>query len=200
MKALFLGILSLFFIACENQEEVQNDFLFDEYQKGDEIVLQSVNGGSKTLIRTQNGFVIKGEEEKIIMLDFFGTFCAPCKEEASDLTQLWKNNAKDFVLIGLTHFESVSDEVVRQFAHDYGAFYFLSNSEQNARIIAQALKDINYQNMEQLPFKIVLKNGQYQDLSDYYNSGKSVKFYLGKVATELMQKDLNKIKEINAKN
>ncbi|NDJ26643.1 thioredoxin [Campylobacter sp. MIT 12-8780] len=200
VKALFLGILSLFFIACENQEQVQNDFLFDEYQKGDEITLQSVNGGSKTLVRTQNGFVIKGEEEKIVMLDFFGTFCAPCKEEASHLTQLWKNNAKNFVLIGLTHFESVSDEAVRQFAHDFGAFYFLSNSDQNARIIAQALKDINYQNMEQLPFKVVLQNGEYQDLSDYYNNAKSVKFYLGKVPTELMQEDLNTIKEKNAKN
>lgn len=40
---------------------------------------------------------------------------------------------------------------------DYGAYYFLSNGSSNDRIIAQILKDIDYQNMEQLPFKVVLK-------------------------------------------
>ncbi len=42
-------------------------------------------------------------------------------------------------------------------ADDYGAYYFLSNGGSNDRIIAQILKDIDYQNMEQLPFKVVLK-------------------------------------------
>lgn len=59
--------------------------------------------------------------------------------------------------MGLTHFEDVSDETVKKFADDYGAYYFLSNDSQNDRIIAQILKDIDYQSMEQLPFKVVMK-------------------------------------------
>ncbi|EIU4544122.1 TlpA family protein disulfide reductase, partial [Campylobacter jejuni] len=174
-------------------EEIQNDFMFEEYHKGDKIVLNSVNGGSKTLIRTDKGFVVEGEEGKVLMFDFFGTFCTPCKEEALDLSKLWKNNSSKFIIIGLTHFEDVSDETVKKFAGDYGAYYFLSNGSSNDRIIAQILKDIDYQNMEQLPFKVILKNGIYQKISDYWNNNTPTNFYLGKIPTELMQEDLNKI-------
>lgn len=194
-KILTLLLISLAFFlnACSKEEKIQNDFMFKEYHKGDKIVLKSVNGGSKTLIRTDKGFVVEGEEGKVLMFDFFGTFCAPCKEEALDLSKLWRNNSNKFIIIGLTHFEDVSDETVKKFADDYGAYYFLSNSSSNNRIIAQILKDIDYQSMEQLPFKVVLKNGIYQKVSDYWNNNTPTNFYLGKIPTELMQKDLNKI-------
>lgn len=190
---LFLISLAFFLNACSKEEEIQNDFMFEEYHKEDKIVLNSVNGGSKTLIRTDKGFVVEGEEGKVLMFDFFGTFCTPCKEEALDLSKLWKNNSSKFIIIGLTHFEDVSDETVKKFADDYGAYYFLSNGSSNDRIIAQILKDIDYQNMEQLPFKVVLKNGIYQKISDYWNNNAPTNFYLGKIPTELMQEDLNKI-------
>lgn len=191
-KILALSLCLWAFVAC-SKEEVVNDFVFDEFKLGEKVALQSINGATITLVRAEKGFFVEGEEDKVLMMDFFGTFCAPCKEEAAHLTQLYKKNAKEFILIGLTHFEDVSDEVVRKFANDYGAFYFLSNSKQNARIIAQVLKDINYQNMEQLPFKVVFKNGSYQSVQDFWNKGGRVNFYLGKVPTELMQEDLNAI-------
>ena len=191
-KILALSLCLWAFVAC-SKEEVVNDFVFDEFKRGEKLALQSINGTTLTLVRAEKGFFVEGEEDKVLMMDFFGTFCAPCKEEAAHLTQLYKKNAKEFILIGLTHFEDVSDEVVRKFASDYGAFYFLSNSKQNARIIAQVLKDINYQNMEQLPFKVVFKNGNYQSVQDFWNKGGRVNFYLGKVPTELMQEDLNAI-------
>lgn len=191
-KILALSLCLWAFVAC-SKEEVVNDFVFDEFKRGEKLALQSINGTTLTLVRAEKGFFVEGEKDKVLMMDFFGTFCAPCKEEAAHLTQLYKKNAKEFILIGLTHFEDVSDEVVQKFASDYGAFYFLSNSKQNARIIAQVLKDINYQNMEQLPFKVVFKNGNYQSVQDFWNKGGRVNFYLGKVPTELMQEDLNAI-------
>lgn len=185
-------LIGFFTIAC-NDEEVKNDLMFEKFKLGEKITLHSVNGGSKTLIRTDKGFMIEGEENKILMFDFFGTFCAPCKEEALDLSKLWRDNAQYFVIIGLSHFEDVSDEAVKKFADDYGAYYFLSNDKQNDRIIAQILEDIDYHNMEQLPFKVVLKEGQYQNLSDYWGGKEKVNFYLGKVPTMVIQKDLERI-------
>ena len=60
-------------------------------------------------------------------------------------------------------------------------------------IIAQILKDIDYQSMEQLPFKVVMKNGIYQNLSNYWDSNTSTNFYLGKIPTDFIQDDLDKI-------
>lgn len=167
---LFFTFAFAFLIsACSSEEKIENEFAFAEYKLGDEILLKSINGGEKTLVRKENGFAVKGEEDKILMFDFFGTFCTPCQEEAPHLTSLWQKNSNNFIIIGLSHFENVSDEAVKDFAIKYGAYYFLSNSKENDRIVAQALKDINYQNMEQLPFKVVLKNGNYQNLTNFWD-------------------------------
>ena len=194
IKFLFLSALLILgvFSGC-SEEKVVNDFEFKEFEEGEQITLQSVMDKQLVLVRQNGGFVILNDEKKVLMVDIFGTFCAPCKEEAPHLTQLWRNNADKFTLIGLTHFESVSDDEVRNFANNYGAFYFISNQKQNERLVKQILKDINYQNMEQLPFKVVLKNGVYQSVQDFWSKGKKVKFYLGKVPTSLMEEDLKGI-------
>lgn len=194
IKFLFLSALLILgvFSGC-SEEKVVNDFEFKEFEEGEQITLQSVMDKQLVLVRQNGGFVILNDEKKVLMVDIFGTFCAPCKEEAPHLTQLWRKNADKFTLIGLTHFESVSDDEVRNFANNYGAFYFISNQKQNERLVKQILKDINYQNMEQLPFKVVLKNGVYQSVQDFWSKGKKVKFYLGKVPTSLMEEDLRGI-------
>lgn len=194
IKFLFLSALLILgvFSGC-SEEKVVNDFEFKEFEEGEQITLQSVMDKQLVLVRQNGGFVILNDEKKALMVDIFGTFCAPCKEEAPHLTQLWRKNADKFTLIGLTHFESVSDDEVRNFANNYGAFYFISNQKQNERLVKQILKDINYQNMEQLPFKVVLKNGVYQSVQDFWSKGKKVKFYLGKVPTSLMEEDLKGI-------
>lgn len=193
IQLAFAFFITFFILACSRGQKIQNDFMFEEYKEGDKIVLNSVNGDSKTLIRTNKGFEVEGEENKVVMFDFFGTFCDPCKEEALNLSKLWQNNSDKFTIIGLTHFEKVSDEEVKKFADDYGAYYFLSNSKENGRLIAQMLQDINYQSMEQLPFKVVLKNGNYQKLTDYWNEGNKTNFYLGKVPITIIQEDLDRI-------
>ena len=194
IKFLFLSALLILgvFSGC-SEEKVVNDFEFKEFEEGEQITLQSVMDKQLVLVRQNGGFVILNDEKNVLMVDIFGTFCAPCKEEAPHLTQLWRKNADKFTLIGLTHFESVSDDEVRNFANNYGAFYFISNQKQNERLVKQILKDINYQNMEQLPFKVVLKNGVYQSVQDFWSKGKRVKFYLGKVPTSLMEEDLRGI-------
>ncbi|EAH8337537.1 redoxin domain-containing protein [Campylobacter upsaliensis] len=193
IRIIFSAFLIAFlFMACAS-EDVKNELDFKEFALGEKVLLKSVNGGEKTFLRKEKGFVIEGEEDKILMFDFFGTFCQPCKEEALELSKLWQNNSKHFVIIGLSHFEEVSDEEVLKFAKDYNAFYFLSNSKEKDRLIAQILKDISYQNMELLPFKVVLKDGVYQNVSDFWNKGKKVQFYLGKVPSELIQEDINTI-------
>lgn len=194
IKFLFLSALLILgvFSGC-SEEKVVNDFDFKEFEEGEQITLQSVMDKQLVLVRQNGGFVILNDEKKVLMVDIFGTFCAPCKEEAPHLTQLWRKNADKFTLIGLTHFESVSDDEVRNFANNYGAFYFISNQKQNERLVKQILKDIKYQNMEQLPFKVVLKNGVYQSVQDFWNKGEKVKFYLGKVPTSLMEEDLKGI-------
>ena len=201
MKKLLLVLLCAFalvFLGCsKNESESYSLGEYAPFKDGEEISLKSVSGASVSLVRTAKGFVLKGSD-KIVMLDIFGTFCAPCKAEAPHLMD-YQLNHDDFMLIGLITFEQISDkDVIEKFIKPFNAYYFIANEgEKNERLISQVLADIDYDSALSLPFKVVLKGGKYELLSDNLGErgGKEALYYLGAVSSELVAKDLEKIRK-----
>ena len=166
------------------------------YAVGEKIVLENIHGGSKTLVRTEGGFVVEGEEDKVLMLDIFGTFCQPCKEEAPHLTQMQIRRNNAFVIIALTHLEEVSDAYVREnFSGRYNAYYFIANGKENARIAQSVTDDIGYRQALQVPFKVMLRQGVYQNVTDVWEGREKHLYYIGKIDTKVIEQDLDKILE-----
>ena len=201
MKKLLLILLCAFalvFLGCsKNESESYSLGEYAPFKDGEEISLKSVSGASVSLVRTAKGFVLKGSD-KIVMLDIFGTFCEPCKAEAPHLMD-YQLNHDDFMLIGLITFEQISDkDVIEKFIKPFNAYYFIANEgEKNERLISQVLADIDYDSALSLPFKVVLKGGKYELLSDNLGErgGKEALYYLGAVSSELVAKDLEKIRK-----
>ena len=201
MKKLLLVLLCAFalvFLGCnKNESESYSLGEYAPFKDGEEISLKSVSGASVSLVRTDKGFVLKGSD-KIVMLDIFGTFCEPCKAEAPHLMDDQLNH-DDFMLIGLITFEQISDkDVIEKFIKPFNAYYFIANEgEKNERLISQVLADIDYDSALSLPFKVVLKGGKYELLSDNLGErgGKEALYYLGAVSSELVAKDLEKIRK-----
>ncbi|MDY6188357.1 MAG: TlpA family protein disulfide reductase [Campylobacter sp.] len=201
MKKLLLVLLCAFalvFLGCnKNESESYSLGEYAPFKDGEEISLKSVSGASVSLVRTDKGFVLKGSD-KIVMLDIFGTFCEPCKAEAPHLMD-YQLNHDDFMLIGLITFEQISDkDVIEKFIKPFNAYYFIANEgEKNERLISQVLADIDYDSALSLPFKVVLKGGKYELLSDNLGErgGKEALYYLGAVSSELVAKDLEKIRK-----
>ena len=201
MKKLLLVLLCAFalvFLGCsKNESESYSLGEYAPFKDGEEISLKSVSGASVSLVRTDKGFVLKGSD-KIVMLDIFGTFCEPCKAEAPHLMD-YQLNHDDFMLIGLITFEQISDkDVIEKFIKPFNAYYFIANEgEKNERLISQVLADIGYDSALSLPFKVVLKDGKYELLSDNLGErgGKEALYYLGAVSSELVAKDLEKIRK-----
>jgi thiol-disulfide isomerase/thioredoxin len=194
----WFGIVSiiLFFVGCSGEKMADGPLIIEPYKNGEKIVLQNVHGGSKTLLRTNDGFVIEGEEDKVLMLDIFGTFCKPCQEEAPALTDLQLRKNDEFILIGLTHLEEVTDEyVLEHFAQKYGAYYFIANSQDNAKIAETITQDIGYKQALQVPFKVVLKDAKYQYVTDVWEGRPDTQFYIGKIDTKIIEEDLMRIVE-----
>jgi len=194
----WLGIVSLtlFFAGCSGEKRADGPLIIEPYKNGEKIVLQNVHGGSKTLLRANGGFVIEGEEDKVLMLDIFGTFCKPCQEEAPALTDMQLRRRDDFILIGLTHLEEVTDEyVLEHFAQKFGAYYFIANGQANAKIAETVTQDIGYKRALQVPFKVVLKDGKYQYVTDVWEGRPDTQFYIGKIDTKIIEKDLARIME-----
>ena len=201
MKKLLLILLCAFalvFLGCDkNENESYSLGEYAPFKDGEEISLKSVSGASVSLVRTDKGFVLKGSD-KIVMLDIFGTFCEPCKAEAPHLMD-YQLNHDDFMLIGLITFEQISDkDVIEKFIKPFNAYYFIANEgEKNERLISQVLADIGYDSALSLPFKVVLKGGKYELLSDNLGErgGKEALYYLGAVSSDLVAKDLEKIRK-----
>ena len=197
IKAIFAALACAIFLAgCGEDETAKAPAKIEGYKTGEEIALKSVFGKDLTLKRVEGGFVIKGEEDKILMFDIFGTFCPPCQKEAPDLTKFQIDNLNDFTIVALTHFENVTNEyVMENFAQKYNAFYFISNDAKiNDRLAAQILEDIKYERLESVPIKMVLKGGVYQELTDVDSGKFGVKYYLGGIRLDAMTKDYERIK------
>ncbi|WP_321244738.1 TlpA family protein disulfide reductase, partial [Campylobacter sp.] len=195
---VLLCAFALVFLGCnKNESESYSLGEYAPFKDGEEISLKSVSGASVSLVRTDKGFVLKGSD-KIVMLDIFGTFCEPCKAEAPHLMD-YQLNHDDFMLIGLITFEQISDkDVIEKFIKPFNAYYFIANEgEKNERLISQVLADIDYDSALSLPFKVVLKGGKYELLSDNLGErgGKEALYYLGAVSSELVAKDLEKIRK-----
>lgn len=193
MNVLISLLLVFLFVGCGTQEGGIEE---KTYKDGDKIELTSVVGSKYTLLRQNGGFVVEGHEDKIVMLDIFGTFCPPCQKEAAHLMDLQIKNVEDFILIGFNSFETVSNEyVVENFSKKYNAYYFIVNSKENDKMIETILQDIDYKKTLQIPFKVVLKNGKYEKLKDVYEDNPENNFYIGDVPTDIMQKDIDRIKK-----
>lgn len=201
LKIFFAVFFAVFFGACSSDdgdkksEQISN---FKEFKDGEEIVLKGVLGKDMTLIRKNGGFVVKGEEDKFLMLDIFGTFCPPCQKEAPEIMQYQLDNRDKFNIIGLTHFENVTDEyVLNEFIKKYNAFYFITNdTAKNSKIAEQIVRDIAYKHEIALPFKVLLKDGYYQILTDNDTGKFGVKYYIGGIKMDRFKKDIERIENL----
>jgi thiol-disulfide isomerase/thioredoxin len=191
--AHLLIVLPLLLIGCGSEPKSEATMAVKEtYKEGEKVELKSVTGAKVTLLRKHNGFVIEEDEGKLILIDIFGTFCPPCQEEAPALMDFQLQNSDDVMLIGLNFLEEVSDEyVIENFAAKYNAYYFISNSPKNKKLVETILQDIAYKQALQVPFKVLLKEGVYQKVTDIYEKNPENKFYIGKVGLDVIQKDID---------
>lgn len=181
-------------IGGESGEEVA----FMPFKTGERFTLKSVVGGEVTIERTEKGFKL-ADSDKILMFDIFGTYCQPCRIEAPHLMDFQLKNSADFLMVGLIYFEDITDaQVIENFTKKFNAYYFISNSKQNERIVGQILSDIGYRHALSIPFKVVLKDGKYQRLTDINEGDERGKpYYLGMVDTDVIKSDIARIKNGN---
>jgi len=194
---LCIVVSVLIFSGCNDEEKEETALPKKEHttQEQSTYTLEDISSGAKYVLKRVNGgFVVEGHEDKVIMFDMYATYCPPCQKEAPHLTDLQVKYADKFLIIALNTFEDVPDQYIDdEFRFSYGAYYFISNSKHNKIIIETLLKDIAYKPAMQIPFKVVLKDGKYQKLTDIYENNPNNNFYLGAVESKVIERDLKKL-------
>jgi thiol-disulfide isomerase/thioredoxin len=194
-KKVVLIIIVFLLFGCGERTDKSSIGANGSYRIGDKIIIKSVTNTTVTIVREKSGFKIENSD-KILIFDIFGTYCQPCITEAPQLANFQLKYEDDILLIGLVYGENISDEyVLENFLKPLNIHYFISNSPENRRIINSILKDINYPYELAIPFKVVLKNSAYQELTNIFNANpKNNKFYIGKTDMLALQKDIENIK------
>jgi len=117
----------------------------------------------------------KGYEDKIILLDFFATWCPPCKAEIPHLTNIQKKYKDNFEIIGILLEQNKSNDELNNFIKQHSINYTVVN-DVNGQKIANTIG-----NVRSIPTMFLINQ-----------KGNIIQHYLGIVPEEMLESDIKK--------
>lgn len=179
-SAITAILLVLLFQGCSKSKEENTTENANAMMSTNEYVLSTINQKQAVVAKKDEGFILNGAENKVVIFDIFATWCPPCKAEATHLTSLQNKFKDDLVVIGITVEDAVSDAKLKQFAQDYDAKYILVNSNENRRLIKDITSKLQVGNNFPIP------------LMAMYKDGKLINKYIGATQEEFIESDIKR--------
>ena len=178
----FLTILSiLLFTGCDSKEEnkeSQQPAPVQKVERTTEFQLKTTNDGIINIRLENEKIILKDYPNKIVLLNFFTTWCPACKAEIPNLIQLQNSYKNDFVIISVVLEEMKTNDQIKDFIKESHINYNVANSPECIEL-ARSLGGI-----KSIPtmFLIDRNNNVFQK-------------YVGLVPTEMMEIDIKKVLE-----
>ena len=146
-----------------------------EEKKFDKITLKTTDG--QEIIATQHakGFLFSGYEDKVVLVNFFTTWCPPCKAEIPHLNNLQEKYKDKLVIISVLLEENKSNEEVANFIKYNRINFSITNSSENF----QFAKSVG--GVKNIPLMFL-----------YDKQGNYSTHYLGAVPEEMLDTDIKK--------
>ena len=130
------------------------------------------------ILKTKEGFALKNDPKKILVLDIYATWCAPCRAESKVLADIQKKFKKDVRVIGLSIEEDASNDKLAAYKKKYHANYTLTNSANNQKLIDEIAANLKIGQRFPIPLVAV------------YKDGKLVNYYAGATEEEFIESDI----------
>lgn len=178
----FLSILSiLLFTGCDSKEENKEETPPTPVQKVErttEFQLKTTNDAIINIRLENEKIILKDYPNKIVLLNFFTTWCPACKAEIPNLIQLQNSYKNDFVVISILLEEMKTNEQIKEFIKEFNINYDVANSPECIELAK------NLGGIKSIPtmYLIDRNNMVFQK-------------YVGLVPTEMMEVDIKKVLE-----
>ncbi len=176
-----LSLITLTFSACEkketktSQEQSEKKVEKSAPKTNNILTLTATDGKRYKLKATENGITFLGLEDKIVLLDFFATWCPPCRAEMPHLVNLQnKYKGKIQILSILMEEDKPNDEVIT-FSKEHALNFPILNSKENF-FLSQALGGIR-----SLPTLVM-----YDAHGNYFTH------YIGAAPEEMIESDIKR--------
>ena len=190
-KFTFFAILIIaIFTGCEDKESINSDLMATpEYSAQDaakastDFTLKSLNTDDIKLKITNSGWDFGKYKGKIILLNFFATWCPPCKAEIphfNEMREEWKDKFEIISLdIGQRDGKQNIPKDLQNFVTKYKIKYPVTYGNINNEIMGGLA---SFNKASSIPFSIL-----------FDQDGKFVKPYVGLVSNYVMREDIKKL-------
>lgn len=177
----FLSVFSiLFFAGCDSKDKKDGTQAKTEQkiELKSEFTLNSVQNNIFNIKLKDNNLKFAEKEDKLILLNFFATWCPPCKAEIPNLIKLQDGYKNDFEVVSVLLEEFKSDEEINDFIQEFGINYEITKGSDNFDL-AKALGGI-----KSIPTMFLIDK-----------DGKIFQKYVGLVPAEMLEIDIKKLLE-----
>jgi len=197
MKFKNLAILSIMSISlltgCSDKEKIDQSAIVSndtpikqtptKAHEAPSFRLKKANGETIEIIAdVKNGWKFKGYEGKVILLDFFGTWCPPCKAEIPHLNNIREDMKNRFEIIGVDigsrRGEVTPSNELASFVKEFKIKYPITTSGDNKKLYG-ALGELNPNGS--IPFMIL-----------FDKKGVIVQYYVGMQREGILRDDIDK--------
>lgn len=185
MKIFTTLIVAVFLITgCSKQEkkeaakksEIKQEQKIATKEAQNRYVLKDADGKEIEVELKDNRLITK--DNKVILLDFFATWCPPCRAEIPHLVNLQEKYKDKIKIIGILLNRDRNPNEIKDFIEKYKINYFVSISNDNFDLakkmysLAQAPSDMP------IPFMVMFKDSKY------------FIHYIGAVPEEMIESDI----------
>lgn len=174
MKKYFLALFILVFVACSDSSNEAHTIISSS---GDFKSLKAKASKDYDLLTTSNetiSFRIENEimihksiKNKYVLINFWATWCNPCKYEIPILNKIYENKKNKLEIIGILFNDPLSTKDLEKFMLDYKMQYPITVSHGNTRLAKQL------DNVQMIPESFL-----------YSPSGEFIKKFVGEIKEE----------------
>lgn len=179
LSGFFVVIFVLFFASCENSDLVKSEVITQKRAENmGKFALELSDGSVLKVSKHDKGLFFEGQEGKVVLLNFFATWCPQCKAEIPHLVNLKNNHQDNLEIIGILMEDTRSAEEMQRFIDVFEINFKIAISHENQKL-AKALGGIR-----SIPFMIL-----YNPKGEYFTH------YIGTVPEEMIEFDISRARE-----
>ncbi len=165
----------------EIKKETVSEEISESQTPTDTFTLSDIQQNKHTLTLIDQKMTFHDIDQSIVVINFFSTWCSPCRAEIPYLSDLQKKYKKKVFIAGILINDEQSDDTLKQFMSKYHANYFISNSKQNNAFANKIVKELQLPENFSIPLTVIYKDG------NYYTH------YEGAVPVEMIDHDIQEI-------
>ncbi|HHH19001.1 MAG TPA: redoxin domain-containing protein [Campylobacterales bacterium] len=166
---LFAFTLPWLFTACGDEKEIKTAPHTSSTQAQKPLSIKEYHFNFTSTDQTRSNLYIKNNHYKfsdisqsIVLVNFFATWCPPCRGMMPHLNNLQKQYAHDLSIMGLLIYDEISDEHLNICTSSHKVKYFVSsNTQANQRFANFISPKLGLPTKFDLPLMVMFVQGKY---------------------------------------